>query len=184
MNQRRLTLAVISFIAAASAHAAEQHTHAAHVHGIGQLNIALEGKQLSLELISPTANIVGFEHSPGNDQEHAAQSKSVARLKDAAALFAFDAGAKCVLSSAEVSNTLSEAPSVPAEGEEEDGQEHMDLNLSASFSCAQPQLLKAIGVKVFSTFPLTSTLNVAFVGERGQSAAKLSATASVFTLPK
>ena len=44
--------------------AGEHHHHDAHVHGVAHLNVALEGNDLYIELTSPAANIVGFEHDP------------------------------------------------------------------------------------------------------------------------
>ena len=39
-----------------------------HIHGIVEMNLAVEGSQLYIELISPAANIVGFEHAPSTDE--------------------------------------------------------------------------------------------------------------------
>ena len=50
--------------------------HDSHAHGIGELNIVLEGNELAIELISPAANIVGFEHAPSNDEQKAALAQA------------------------------------------------------------------------------------------------------------
>ena len=36
----------------------------AHVHGEAELNIVIEGRELLMELESPSFNLVGFEHEP------------------------------------------------------------------------------------------------------------------------
>ena len=36
-----------------------------HEHGVASLNLVVDGNLVSLELDSPAANLVGFEHTPG-----------------------------------------------------------------------------------------------------------------------
>ena len=67
---------------------AEEHRQlGAHVHGHGRLNIAIEGKKISLELEVPGADIVGFEHEPSTPDQKAAIAEGRAKLADALALF-------------------------------------------------------------------------------------------------
>jgi hypothetical protein len=63
-------------------HPAEHRQHGAHVHGLAILNLALDGQQIRIELHSPAANIVGFEHAPASAVHHAALDQAVARLQD------------------------------------------------------------------------------------------------------
>jgi hypothetical protein len=44
-------------------------SHEAHVHGIGKLDVAVEGANLSLHLDTPLANLVGFEHTAKSDKD-------------------------------------------------------------------------------------------------------------------
>jgi hypothetical protein len=57
-------LACLSLMVTTVAYAADtKHREAgAHTHGHGKVNIAIEGKQLFIELEAPGADIVGFEH--------------------------------------------------------------------------------------------------------------------------
>lgn len=41
----------------------------AHVHGIGELNVAIDGEALLVELISPAMDLVGFEHAPRTEAQ-------------------------------------------------------------------------------------------------------------------
>lgn len=69
--------------------------HAAHEHGHGDLKIAIDGDELQIELTSPGADIVGFEHAPSTDADHAAVDAAVEKLKGAADLFPLPAAAGC-----------------------------------------------------------------------------------------
>jgi len=166
-----------------------------HEHGVGQLNLALEGKILAIELISPAANIVGFEHEPGNDQERAALASGEAKLKNVLALFALDPSAGCSVSRAEVARSAPEDDhdhdhshdhdhDHAHEGHEEAKGSHSDLVLNAELSCTRADALKTITVNLFDTFPLTEKLRAVFIGKAGQTAADLDKSARTITLPK
>ncbi|MCF7994732.1 MAG: DUF2796 domain-containing protein, partial [Chromatiaceae bacterium] len=56
------------------AHNEDEHyrQQGAHVHGVGQLNVAVDGSALLVELISPAMDLVGFEHAPRNEAQRTA----------------------------------------------------------------------------------------------------------------
>jgi hypothetical protein len=56
--------------------------HQAHVHGTATLNILNEGNALIIELISPAANIVGFEHTPQNAAQRQQISQALSTLQN------------------------------------------------------------------------------------------------------
>ena len=96
-------LAPLAFVApGASADEKHEHDHDqahrqhdAHVHGSAALNLALESGEVHIELDSPAANIVGFEHAPSSEGDHAALDKAVATLKNGDQLFHFNSEAGC-----------------------------------------------------------------------------------------
>lgn len=92
-----LTGATIGWLSI-EAQAEEHHHHGAHVHGIAHLNVALEGKNLYMEFVSPAANIVGFEHAPKNQAQREAVEAARETLKNAEAVFTLPpaAGARLV----------------------------------------------------------------------------------------
>jgi Protein of unknown function (DUF2796) len=202
LKHTALTSAVLlALIGSAAAHDHEkertQRQLGSHVHGVGELNIALEGKTLSIELSSPAANIVGFEQAPETDQERTALANAETKLKNIATLFVFDQAAKCVVGKADVTRSSHAHEEHDDHAHEEhahhddhahDGGEasgeHADINLAATVECAKPAALRTITVNLFDVFPLTETLRAAFIGDNGQSAAELTKTARVLTLPK
>ena len=73
--------------------AAEHRHHEAHEHGVAHMNVAFEGNELYIELISPAANIVGFEHQPRTQEQKAAVKAAIKKLEAGEKLFAFPSGA-------------------------------------------------------------------------------------------
>ena len=78
------------------AYAAERELDA-HQHGHGNLNIAIEGSTLYIELETPGADIVGFEHPARSDDDKAAIEDAKGRLSDPIGLFGIPAEASCTL---------------------------------------------------------------------------------------
>ena len=89
--------------------AASENRHGAHQHGVSKLNLVIDGKHLEMELVSPGADIVGFEHPAASDADRRAIAKAAAVLKDGARLFSLPAAARCVLEASRV-----EAPETDA----------------------------------------------------------------------
>ena len=180
-------------------HEHEHRQHEAHVHGIAALNLALEGEEVHVELDSPAANIVGFEHAPSSEADHAAVNKAVATLKNADQLFRFNKEAGCRLEKAMVTSALLEEEHQDHddkhsddhdheekgehdhekheheahEHEEHEGETHSDIEAVYHFECDQPAKLTQLTVELFETFPATEKLNVQYVIETKQGATEL-----------
>ena len=75
--------------------ASEYRQHGVHEHGVSRLNVAVEGEDVYLELVSPAVNIVGFEHRPKNEEQQAAVRKGIRALERAVRLFALPPAARC-----------------------------------------------------------------------------------------
>ena len=135
--------------------------HGAHVHGLGHLNLVLEGKALQMELLSPAANIVGFEYAPSSASEHMDFEKAIAKLRLAEHLFAFNKSADCKVKQVEIDA-----------GPGKD-QTHSDITAFYQFHCHQPASLTDIKVELFHQFPGFETLEVNYVVNSRQGAKTL-----------
>ncbi|MCP5231116.1 MAG: DUF2796 domain-containing protein [Zoogloeaceae bacterium] len=155
-------------------HEHEHRQHGTHVHGVAALNIALEGDEVHIELESPAANIVGFEHAPSSEADHAALDQAVARLKHGDALFRFNAEAGCRMEMAKVTSAL-----LAEVHEKHEGEAHSDIEAAYHFECAQPGELTALTVELFEAFPATGEIEVQYVIESKQGAAELTPSAHV-----
>ena len=66
-----------------------------HEHGVGELNIAIEGGSVVMEFHAPGADIVGFEYKPKSAEDRSAIDAAVAVLARPLELFVVPAAAEC-----------------------------------------------------------------------------------------
>ncbi|WP_201244842.1 DUF2796 domain-containing protein [Halochromatium salexigens] len=166
-------------------HDHEHRRHGAHVHGVAALNLALEGNEVQIELGSPAANIVGFEHAPSSPDDHAALDKAVATLEDGDTLFRFNADAGCRMETVTVTSEMLDGEHDNHDGhahnesEEHEhdhaGETHSDIEAAYHFECEAPDTLRRLTVEVFEAFPGMEEIKVQYVIERKQGAASLTA---------
>ncbi len=87
-----MKLAPVLLIATATPTLAELD---AHEHGVGELNIAVDGTQVAMEFHAPGADIVGFEYEAESDTDKAAIEAGLAKLSKPLDLFEMPAAAGC-----------------------------------------------------------------------------------------
>jgi Protein of unknown function (DUF2796) len=158
----------------------------AHVHGLATLDVAIDGEALELNLDSPLANLVGFEHAPADAKEIQAIRDMARQFSRPEALFAPSLAALCSVKSVQLSSAALDAKLLAAAGvsapppnaadHDEDG--HADLDARIVFRCERPQDLKRLEAKIFDAFPGMVQLDVQVVTPRRQSAAKLTANSN------
>jgi len=89
------TISLVALIAAMPAFAEETRALDAHEHGVGVLNIAIDGTTVVMEFEAPGADIVGFEYVAESDADLAAIDAAVATLSAPLDLFVMPADAAC-----------------------------------------------------------------------------------------
>ena len=100
---KRIVLAALLGLGATTAYAGgEKREMGAHEHGHGKLGIAIEGKKVSMELIVPGADIVGFEHEAKSKKDKAAVAAAEKKLAAVLKVFTPPAGAGCKVTKAKV----------------------------------------------------------------------------------
>ncbi len=172
--------------------------HGPHKHGVGSLNLVVDGNVVEIELESPAVNIVGFEHAPTDAAERATLDRAVATLKDGERLFGFPAAAGCRLTESSVSSSLlGEAPAGEAdhEGHEDhddaqatethhengdhdaqhEHETHADLDADYRFECSDAARIGPVDVRLFEAFPATQRLRVQIATAKGQGGVELTA---------
>jgi Protein of unknown function (DUF2796) len=186
IRARRILLAwsCAAGLAAGAATAAERE-QGAHVHGMGHLDVAVEGGTVDLRLELPGADIVGFEHAAASAEDKAAVANAVAVLKAGAALFAFPAAAQCRLEMAEVESALvDDGHGEPKHGEtkaELKEAAHAEFHVHYRFRCGRPASLSHVDVKIFEKFPRARELAAQTITGRGQSARQLTPASARLT---
>lgn len=181
---------------------AADHTHhrqhSSHVHGVAQMNLAVEGEKVFIELESPAMNVVGFEHQPSTSAQRIAVREAAKKLEDGGSLFAFSEKAGCALVSATIDSALlehgeeeqahgdsheehhdEETPEGKhqhqVEAESHGTEKHSEFEVSYQFTCASPKKLRALEVNIFEVFPGFEQIDAQILTTSGQSGAKISA---------
>lgn len=154
--------------AALGVYAGEHRHHDAHLHGEARLDVVLERNELEAELVSPAANLVGFEHPPHDAEERERLLRAAALLRDGARVLGVPAAAGCRAVESEVESALLEEGAHSGDG-------HAEFHVHYRFQCAKPEALERLGMELFQLFPGIESLRVQAVGPNGQGGAILNA---------
>ncbi|MBM3344989.1 MAG: DUF2796 domain-containing protein [Betaproteobacteria bacterium] len=195
MNRMYAVIAVIATSLACGKSLA-QH---AHVHGNAELQIAVQGQALTVQLASPLENLIGFEHAPRTDKQKAAAQALGERLARPDALFVPSRDARCtphasvvnapVLGmngviegraekqpSAQAGKTAHRGHSHGPKKGELGGEGHAELLAQFAFKCEQPAALKGVEVRLFDAFRGLRRIDAQVAGPAGQKAVRLSSS--------
>jgi len=194
---RGLLLALpFALLPLAVAHAAQEHDHdhehgslAAHEHGVGRLNAALDGQTLDLELESPAMNLVGFEHAATTDADKAKVAAVRAQLEKPLTLFNLPKAAGCVVAIQELESPLFGDKPHADDDHDEDGHDkdakgehhhdHSEIHAHYHFTCSAPGALQSLDLtNIFNTFPATQKIQVQLIGPSGQQGVEVTAKAA------
>ncbi|MDR9834932.1 DUF2796 domain-containing protein [Herbaspirillum huttiense] len=172
-----LSLASLPALAADEGH--DHHgNHPAHVHGVGKLDVALEGNTLTLHLDSPLINLVGFEHAATSSKDKETVRAAVKNLREVNRIFATDAAAQCKPAEVQLeSAVLTPAllgEKTPATSEPAPSDGHADLDGDFTLVCATPGALNTVDVSgLFAAFPGFQRIDVQLATPKKQGAVQL-----------
>jgi len=179
---KTLALAFVFLLAAVPAFGYE-----AHEHGAAELEIAIEGNTVEIELETPLINLISFERAPQNDKEREDVRAMASILRNPQTLFIFPKAAECSLEKTSLeSDVLADelGHSSDHDADKHDADEHSghaDLDAEYVFTCRNPAALNAIEVQLFKAFPAMQRIEAKLVTPRGQKAAKLTPRANRLT---
>ena len=189
---KTLYVLALSAIAATSAVAEETRQLDAHVHGVGQLDIAFDGQQIAMEFHAPGADIVGFEYQPESAEDRAAVENAVATLARPMDLFMISEAAGCSVIQA-TAGLESEADDHEGHDHNEhahddhadkdehahdehahevhaDEANHTEFHAEYLLNCADPAAVSEITFAYFETFPNALEVEVQIISDAGASA--------------
>ncbi len=171
MRTVSITVFVAAFASLCTPALADEHRQlGAHVHGHGRLNIAIEGRKVSMELEVPGADIVGFEHEPSTPDQRAAIPEARAKLANAMALFAPAPGAGCELEHVKVTIETGDGEEHEHEhGQEAEDHHHSEFHAEYALECRSPSRLNSMSFDYFNVFPDAQQLDVSVIAPKGQS---------------
>ncbi|MDP4944792.1 MAG: DUF2796 domain-containing protein [Alishewanella sp.] len=150
-------------------HATAEHSHEAddftqlgtHVHGVASLTLILEGNELQLALQAAAATIVGFEHAPRTAEQKQELTLALDILSQGQWLN-LSKDANCEIQGSDASTDLTERTYSG----------HGDFYANISFLCQRPALLQQLDVSLFNLLPSLQTMDVQWVLNGQQGAAK------------
>ena len=159
----------------------------AHEHGVGQLDIAFDGKQILMELHAPGADIVGFEYAAESAEDRAKVDAAVAILARPSDLFVLTEAAGCtiVLASAELEGEERQADHEDELDDHEDtaGEaRHTEFHAEYLLACANPGAITEITFTYFDAFPNALEVEVQLVSSKGATSFEVERDAPAFDL--
>ncbi|GAB6390570.1 DUF2796 domain-containing protein [Stutzerimonas marianensis] len=153
-------------------HHDEHGSLGAHEHGVAELDAALDGSTLELELRTPAMNLVGFEHAPSSDADRRKLADARAHLERPDALFGLPAGAGCTLADTDLESPLFEQDT--AHDHDAEHGDHSDIHAAYRYNCTAPDALQALDLSgLFKTFPGTEKIQAQLIGPNGQRGVQL-----------
>ena len=200
---RVIALGLVVFVAPLAAGATGQH--AAHVHGVAEITLAVEDRKVEIVLMAPAMSVVGFEHEAASEVQVEAVSSARRLLSNGAALFDFK-GARCelqqadvdvsaVLNSAETGHTGHDDHDTheseeefyggdESHGADEGEQSHSDISAHYTFVCAQGETATKPCASALRGIAVSGleTINAAWVSDTAQGAVQLTATKRLIQL--
>ncbi|MDG1103189.1 MAG: DUF2796 domain-containing protein [Ascidiaceihabitans sp.] len=143
----------------------------AHEHGVGQLDIAIDGQQIAMELHAPGADIVGFEYAAKSAKDLAAVDAAVAKLSAPLALFVLPEAAGCSIVEAsaglESEEEHEEHGDEHADDEHADEEGHTEFHAEYLLNCAEPSVITGIDFAYFGSFPNALEVEVQIIADTG-----------------
>ncbi|MBV1892298.1 MAG: DUF2796 domain-containing protein [Gammaproteobacteria bacterium] len=149
----------------------------AHVHGLSELSIAMEGEKLEIQFTSPAMNLLGFEHKASTQKDLVAIENTASVLRQHKTLFLFS-GSRCDHINTSIDLTVlieSDEHKKEHEKHEEHAQNnnHSDVVASYKYRCENIGQLRALTVDVFEAFPGVHKVNAGWIKPIQQGAATL-----------
>ncbi len=193
-----LTLGLGLSAACGTAAVAETRHHGSHEHGSAVLNAATADTTLSVEYITPAANIVGFEHAPSTEEQERAVHEAV-ELLESGKMLSLPAEAECNLTRAEVEHEAEGDEHHDAEGDEhekhakeeldeheehgEDEGAHSEFHVEYEYRCENIGALAHIDVELFKHFPGNEKITTQVITANGQKGVELTPSSTRLVLP-
>ena len=173
-----LPLIALAIAATTPIFAEETRQLDAHEHGVGQLDIAFNGKQISMELYAPGADIVSFEYAAESAEDRAKVDAAVAMLARPLDLFVITEAAGCTLvqASAELERDEGQVDHEDEHDDHEDANHqekntdeprHTEFHAQYLLACANPGAVTEITFTYFDAFPNALEVEVQLISNKG-----------------
>ena len=161
-----------------------ERQHDVHVHGTATGNMAIDGRELRLELEIPGINLVGFEHAPANNDQQAALDSATDFLRSAEWLLA-DPRSSCEIASVSAhTHGFSDDHDHDHHHEHEhehehhdhagDGHDHSEFHVVVMMECQSVDRLGWIDLRLFDDYPANEQMQIDVLTDSLATQARLS----------
>lgn len=180
------TLPLVLVLMASPAFAEETRQLDSHEHGVGELNIAVDGNKVAMEFRAPGADIVGFEYAARSAEDRSAVDAAVATLARPLELFVLPSDAECsvVQASAELELEASDEEHGAhdedhdddhAAGHDDDAHEedhsdeagHAEFHAEYMLTCGNPDAISDLTFTYFDIFGNAREIEVQIISASG-----------------
>ena len=163
-----MTAALVVWASVVSA--ASQH---AHVHGVGQINIVVDGNQATVEFLAPAESLYGFEHQARTQAEQERRDAALVRLQEQiSTMVVFEADRNCQFTLKNLA-TVEDVEHEQAHGKgTEQAQkhlgEHSGVYAEFTVSCEKSLAGSQVWFGVSKVFPALQTVHVQVLSDARQ----------------
>lgn len=164
------TVSLFALIAAFPAYAEDSRQLDAHEHGVGTLNIAIEGTTIVMALEAPGADIVGFEYAAKSDADLAAIDSAIATLGAPLDLFVMPDAAGCSVGEAKAELESEDDHEDHDDDDHGDEAGHTEFHAEYELTCETPDALTQISFAYFEAFPNALEVEVQIITASGAQA--------------
>jgi hypothetical protein len=145
----------------------------AHVHGVGHINIVVEGQQATVEFLAPAEGLYGFEHQARTQAEQDKRDAALARLREnISTMVIFEADRGCQFATHKI------VVEADVEDEHEQGKgaekapkksgEHSEVHAEFTVTCKKPLAGSQVRFGVSKIFPTIKTVHVQVLSDARQ----------------
>ncbi len=162
-----------------------------HQHGVIELNLALDERDLQVETTWSLLDIAAFEHWPPSDAiEQTSFDRGLGVVSDSRSIFSLPDQAKCKIKDVETQGPAQhESLSSDVDLDEAllkgaQPAAHVSLTIEYRFKCKKPDELSAIRVHLFRLFPDLQSVRASLITESGQTFQELTFSEPTLYLPR
>jgi hypothetical protein len=181
---------LIAFVTAFPAFAEDSRQLDSHEHGVGTLNIAIDGATVAMTFEAPGADIVGFEYAAKSDTDLAAIDAAVATLAAPLDLFVMPDAAGCSVVEAQAElesedehdNHGDDGHDNASHGDHAEEAGHTEFHAEYTLTCDTPDALTEMTFAYFEAFPNAQKVEVQIITAAGAQAFEVKRDAPVLNM--
>ena len=160
--------------------AAEKRHHQAHVHGVAEINIAVEGTKAAVEFRAPAESVMGFEHEAKSESDKKKRDAALEQLRaKGGQMVVFDPKLGCKSSDMKTAIVEAKGDSTKAQAgkdahkDQKKSGEHREVHGTFSVACDKPLAGSRVKFGVHKVYRDIQEIKVQVLGDSGQSGATI-----------